>query len=120
MTHQSPGSLSPAPVDPGQQIAQLHHALMLVRQIAGREAPDGEESTALDQCARIGGAYGDAAPVVQRRFDALLSETVLWTAVGVEALLAADGSGAQPRAAAARLADELGRTLGGLSRLLGL
>lgn len=120
MTHQTPEFHVPSPTDAGRQIAQLSHALMLVRQMAGREVPGEGDAAALDEGARIGAAYGDAAPVVQRRFDALVAETALWAAAGVEALLAADDADTRPRAAAARLADELAKALRDLSRLLGL
>jgi len=117
MTHQAPAFPAPGSVEPGRQIAQLRHALALVEQIAGRAGAGGD--AALDRSARITTAYGDAPPISQRRFDALVAETAIWAAAGVEALLSASASG-QPGAAAGRLADELGRALGDLERLLGL
>ena len=108
MTHQShpEAALDGA----GQQVAQLFEVLALVERIAGR-APSGADGEALDAAARFGGAYADAAPVAQRRFDALAAEATAWAAVGVEALLAAGKLGRQPTAAARRLANELLKAL---------
>lgn len=118
MTHQSPAFEVPATADAGRQVAQLRQVLLLVEQIAGR-APIAGDDAALDETARLGTAYGDAAPIVQRRFDALVAETAIWAAAGVEALLSANSIERQPQAAAARLADELGRALRAISWLLG-
>ena len=116
MTHQSEPLTAPATNDAGQQVAQLRHVLGLVGQIAGR--PDAEAGdAALDEGARVTSAYDSAMPIVQRQFDALAAETAAWAAAGVAALLAAGGDGIQPRAAAARLADELDVAL---MRLCGL
>ena len=114
MTHQ-PHPQPPAPgADPGRQIAQLRQALQLVEALAaGRAAPPPD--AALDEAARIGGAYEKALPVVQRRFDALAAETADWAAAGVEARLAAESPS---RAAAARLAAEMEAALARISGLL--
>ena len=106
--------------DAGQQVAQLRHVLGLVEQIAGRDTPSSAGDAALDEGARISSAYWDAAPIVQRRFDTLSSETAAWAATAVEALLAAQGSDAPPRAPAARMADELRTALKELARILKL
>ena len=109
MNHQAPPLPSSAGPDLGRQIAQLREALRLIERIAGRPAgPQADD--ALDEAARISAAYEAALPVVQRRFEALAAETAIWAAAGVEALLAA-GEAAPPRAAAARLADSLGKAL---------
>lgn len=125
MTHHAPTvgiplSHEPGPLShkPGRQVAQLREALMLVEQIAGLASASTD--SALDEAARISGAYDAAAPIVQRRFDALVAETAGWAASGVEALLAAGRPGDPPRAAAARLAEELGGALRELSRVLRL
>ena len=116
MTHQAPPSSAPAGADPGRQVAQLREALRLVERIAGR-AESGSHEHRLDEAARISEAFARALPVAQRRFEARVSETALWAAAGVEALLAA-GEGAPPRAAAARLAASLDHTLSEMTALL--
>jgi hypothetical protein len=116
MTHQAPPSSAPSGADPGRQVAQLREALRLVERIAGRP-PSSSHEARLDEAARISEAYARALPVAQRRFEALVAETALWAAAGVEALLAA-GDGAPPRAAAARLAAVLARTLNEMASLL--
>lgn len=116
MTHQAPPSSVPSGADPGRQVAQLREALRLVERIAGRPESSSREAR-LDEAARISEAYARAVPVAQRRFEALVAETALWAAAGVEALLAAR-SGATPRAAAARLAAALERTLNEMAALL--
>jgi len=116
MTHQAPPSAAAAGADPGRQVAQLREALRLVERIAGRPESASSEDR-LDEGARISEAYARALPVAQRRFEALVAETALWAAAGVEALLAA-GEGGPPRAAAARLAATLERTLSEISILL--
>ena len=120
MTHQSPAFAMPATNDAGRQVAQLRHVLTLVEQIAGRPAGAEDRDAALDESARISGAYDDAVPIVQRRFDALVAETALWAAAGVEALLAANSPDRQSRGAAAALADELARALRTINRVLRL
>jgi hypothetical protein len=115
MTHQAPPSPAPPGIDPGRQVAQLREALRLVERIAGRPECATDERR-LDEAARISEAYGRALPVAQRRFEALAAETAVWAAAGVEALLAAGE--AAPRAAAARLALSLERTLSELADLL--
>ena len=116
MTHQAPPFVPPVGPDPGRQVAQLREALRLVERIAGRP-PAPAHDGALDEAARISGAYDCALPVVQRRFEALAAETAIWAAAGVEALLAADPSG-PPRAAAERLARQLDAALKALAALL--
>ena len=117
MTHQSPAQQMPLPVEAGRQMAQLRSVLLLVEQMAGR-MPSGGEDALLEEGARLSSAFDDARPVVQRRFEALVTETAAWAAAGVEALLAHQDSPEPPRAAAAALAVELDRTLDDLSRLL--
>lgn len=114
MTHQAPPSPAADGPDPGRQVAQLREALRLVERLAGEErGPD----RALDEAALISVAWEAALPVSRRRFEALASETALWAAAGVEALLAA-GDGGAPRAAAARLARQLDSALEELAALL--
>ena len=115
MTHQAPPSSAPPSADPGRQVAQLREALRLVERIAGRENA-GHEGR-LDEAARISDAYDRALPIARRRFETVAAETSVWTAVGVEALLAAAPS-KTPRAAAERLARSLERALNQMSRLL--
>ena len=114
MTHQAPPVSPSAGADPGRRLAQLREALRLVERIAGCETT---AEAGLDEAARLSAAYERGLPVAQRRFDALAEETAIWAAAGVEALLAA-GETAPPRAAAARLADTLGRALRGLEKAL--
>jgi len=112
MTHQSPIRYVPGAADAGGQIAQLRDVLRLVEQIAGRE-PGGGDS-ALEESARISSAYGNAQPVVQKRFDALVAETASWAAVAAEALV----EGEAGQAAASALADELEHALRDLARII--
>ena len=116
MTHQAPPSAAPSGADPGRQVAQLREALRLVERLAGRSASASHERR-LDEAARISEAYAGALPIAQRRFEALVAETALWAAAGVEALLAV-GEDAPPRAAAARLAAALERALSEMAALL--
>jgi hypothetical protein len=118
MTHQSPNFPIGAMADAGGQVAQLQQVLVLVGQIADRAGT--EDDGSLDQGARISVAYGNASPIVQHRFDLLIAETAIWAATGVEALLTADNPHNRPRAAAARLADELSVALKKIGRVLGL
>jgi hypothetical protein len=116
MTHQAPPSSAPPGADPGRQVAQLREALFLVERIAGRPESCPPDQR-LDEAARISEAYARALPIAQRRFEALVAETALWAAAGVEALLA-DPNGPPPRAAAARLAASLERALTSLGESL--
>jgi hypothetical protein len=102
--------------DAGRQLAQLREVLRLVEAVAGRPERRGAADAALDEAARVTQGYGDALPIVQRRFDALVAETVAWAAAGVDALTRAGG----PGPAAARLADELAGALEDLLALLRL
>jgi hypothetical protein len=112
MTHQAPALQADFSHDAAGQLSQLRQVLALVEQIAGRDGAPAE--AALDEAARIDTAYADALPVVRRRFDALVAETIGWAAAGVEALARAGG----PRPAAARLANELADAIEDLLRLL--
>lgn len=119
MTHQSPAHAAISGADAGRQVAQLRQLLALVDRIAGRRPAAGAVDAALDEAARVSSAYGDALPVVQRRFDALSAEASAWAAAGVEALVAASERGSA-RHAARRLAEELERSLSSLTALLRL
>ena len=114
MTHQPPPFAATPADDPGRQIAQLREALALVERLAGRAAPAGD---GLEEAARISAGHDRAPPIVRRRFDALAAESAVWTASGVEALLAAGDR--PPRAAAVRLADSIRAALSDLEALLG-
>ena len=115
MTHQAPPPAAPG-LDPGRQVAQLHEALRLVERLAGRGGGEHGERR-LDEAAQVSDAYDRALPIVQRRFDALAGETSVWTAAGVEALLAA-GRVAPAPAAAARLALQIETALSELTDLI--
>ncbi|HEV2748399.1 MAG TPA: hypothetical protein VGW34_14010, partial [Allosphingosinicella sp.] len=71
MTHQPVPRFMPSASGAGPRLAQLRQVLRLVEQIAGVER---ERDADLDQGARVGSAYADALPIVQRRFDALAAE----------------------------------------------
>ncbi|HEX8216550.1 MAG TPA: hypothetical protein VF577_03705 [Allosphingosinicella sp.] len=116
MTRHAPFNHAAPIADSPRQLAQLGQVLLLIERIAGRSGETGGPDAALDEAARIGAAYGDALPIVQRRFDALVAETAGWTAAGVEALTRAGGS----VAAAARLADELRDAIADITGLLKL
>ena len=116
MTRHAPLPDAAPASDAPRQLGQLRQVLLLVEQIAGRCDGALSPDAALDEAARIGDAYGEALPIVQRRFDALTAETSAWAAAGVEALTRTGGA----PAAAARLADELGQALDDLLKLLKL
>jgi hypothetical protein len=113
MTHQPPPFSAAPAEDPGRQVAQLREALALVERLAGR-APDG--AGGLEEAARISAGHDRAPPIVQRRFDALAAESVLWTTAALEALLAAGDP--PPRAAASRLAQSIRRVLAEMRALV--
>lgn len=115
MTHQSPPLSAPSVGDAAEQDARLREVLALVEEIAG-EAPTARQ--AYDEGARLSCAYEAASPLDRRRFDTHAAETARWAAAGVEALLANHARGRSPRAAAARLADELRAALSRLSTIL--
>lgn len=114
MTHQPPSFAATPAGDPGRQIAQLREALALVERLAGRPTPSAESG--LDEAASISAGHDRASPIVRRRFAALAAESAVWTASGVEALLAAGEN--PPRAAAARLADTIRATLAEMRALV--
>ena len=118
MTHQSLAYQVRNPVDAGRQVAQLRHVLRLVEDIAGAPRGPGDGDAALDESARVTSDYSEALPIVQRRFNALAAETAAWSAVAVEALLAAGER--RSKAAARRLAEELAKALTQLTALLRL
>ena len=118
MTHQQPSLSASTLADPGGQVAQLRYVLSLVDEITGRDGGGRDKDAALDEAAQIGAAYGHALPIDRRRFDAFAAITATWAAAGVEALLAHEGREQPPRAAAARLADEISMALKALTAIL--
>ena len=116
MRHQPHSHATRTPIDAGRQVAQLRHVLRLLDELAGNQSPAPTGDAALDEGARIGAAYYEAQPIVQRRFDTLAVETATWSTVAVEALLAA-GERRSP-AATARLASELDEALNQLAAMV--
>lgn len=114
MTHQSTHTYMPGLADAGGQVAQLRQVLVLVEEIAGRQAAPGRDGE-LDEAARVSAAYAHAAPVVQRRFDRIAGETARWAATAVETLLGLCDRGRPAGAAAAVVAVELRKALRTLS-----
>src|SRR5438093_9082427 len=114
MRHQWPIEKHPETSGVGGELAELRHVLTLVQDFAGRSSSSGD---ALDELARMTSDYARAPAIVQRRFDALAAETAAWAAVGIKALIACSSSN-PPRAAAARLADELGRAVKRLAKIV--
>lgn len=102
--------------DAGRHYAQLHEVLQLVESIAGGIGPNSD--AALDDSARVSSAYDVSPPIVQRRFDTLAAEMSAWASAGVDALAAAGDHRRQPKAAASRLAEELGEAMANLKKLL--
>ena len=117
MTQQSAAYSLPRVSDAGAQIAQLRQVLP-GRGMAGRAATGSARRCGARRSARIGAAYARALPIDQKRFDALAAETACWAAAAVEALLKLDDAAPAPDAAAGRLAEELGKGLRALGRLL--
>lgn len=117
MSHQAPAQPLPQPIEAGRQVARLRSVLLLVEELAGGAGGD-DSDAALDESACFSSAYAHAQPIAQRRFDALADETACWAATAVEALLAHQDAARAPRAAAAHLAAELGRSLGDLARIV--
>ena len=68
--------------------------------------------------ARIGGAYEQALPIDQRRFDQHAADTARWAAAGLQALLQLEEQGRPCRAAARALAERLSRALGELEGIV--
>ena len=117
MTRQ-PDRLRPSPAsDPGAEVAQLRGVLSLAGKMAGRPAA-ADENSALDKAARMSAAYGDAMPIVQRRFDAAAAEAAALAAAGMKALVALQDGRRPTGPAAARFADELALALGRLGAIL--
>ena len=116
MRHQSHSYDTNLPINAGPQVAQLRHVLRLVEELSGRRAATANADAALDEAARITTAYLQAEPIVRRRFGILAADIAIWSAAGVEALLAA-GESRSP-AAAQVLANELEQSLCRLSLML--
>ena len=114
MRHQWPIEKQPETGSGGREFAELRHVLTLAQEVAGRPSSSGD---VLNELARISSDYERAPAIVQRHFDTLAAETAAWAAVGINALMAYSSS-RPPRAAAARLADELGRAVKRLGRLV--
>jgi hypothetical protein len=102
--------------DAGRQYARLGNVLDLVRQISGQQGR--ARDRALDESARVSSAYEDAPPIVRRGFDTRVAEASGWASSGLDALAAAADPGQPPRAAAARLAEELDVAMTDLKKLL--
>ncbi|SMF61448.1 hypothetical protein [Allosphingosinicella indica] len=119
MSYQALPPIQHGPANAVRQLAQLAQLHGLVQRIAGEATGTAQPDDALDRSARISAAYDDAMPVVRKRFDALAAETAQWAASGVEALLQGRSDAPPPRAAAARLAEELSQVRGTLESLLG-
>ncbi len=117
MTQHNHAFLEFAGGDAGRHYARLGSVLDLVHQIAGNRPKAG--SRALDETARLIGAYEAASPIARRRFDTLASEASTWAAAGVDALASAADPARQPSAAARRLADELDEAMAEMRKLLG-
>ena len=118
MTRMTTTSCAPESAEAAEHCAQLRQILHLIEQIAGHETPSVGAETALDENARIASAFEAATPIVRRRFNAMLEETSTWASRGVGVLLAARDEPEPPRAAAARLASELGAALRELREIL--
>src|SRR5688572_22176967 len=116
MTQQNHAFDGQALGDAGRHYAQWHEVLQLVESIAGSSRPHSD--AALDDSACVSSAYELAAPIVQRRFDTLAAEMSAWASAGVDALAPVDDHRRQPRAAASRLAGELGDAMADLKKLL--
>ncbi|HEV2080778.1 MAG TPA: hypothetical protein VGR19_12910 [Allosphingosinicella sp.] len=117
MTQHNHVFLEVAGGDAGRHYARLGSVLDLVHQIAGSRPR--ARGRALDETARLIGAYEAAPPIARRRFDTLASEASVWAAAGVDALASAADPARQPKPAAGRLADELDEAMAEMRRLLG-
>lgn len=103
--------------DAGAEVTQLRQVLALVEEIAGR-TPARLDTNILDEAARVSAAYGNALPIVQKRFDALATHTATWAAAGVSALMKISEAERPTGPAAARLADELRKALSRLGEIV--
>ena len=117
MTQHNHAFLEFAGGDAGRNYARLGNVLDLVQQIAGSRA--WARDRALDETARLISAYEAAPPIGRRRFDTLASEAFVWAAAALDALASAADPARQPKAAALRLADELGEAMAQMKKLLG-
>jgi hypothetical protein len=115
MTDQSATFRAPGLTDAGAVIDRLRQVLALVRDIAGERS---QSARALDEAARLSGAYASALPIVQRRFDEQAVIVARWAATGLEALLILEERARPVKAAANRLADELERAMVDLARIV--
>ena len=114
MTLEWPIRYVPGAGDAGRRLAQLREVLDLVQEVGGCQA---RSDAALDEIARLSGAYATALPIVQKRFDALADQTEAWAALAVEALAKGEDDNA-PKAATAALAEELSLALDQLAAIL--
>jgi hypothetical protein len=106
----------PGLADAGAQVAQLRHMLDIVAAMAGK--PSTTRELALDEAARISAAYAAALPIDQKRFDRAASRATAAATAGAEALIDLEERGRPTAPAAARLAEELGRSLAALREAL--
>ena len=116
MTQQNHAFYELAGYDAGRHYSRLGNVLDLVRQIAGERGLGRDR--ALDESARVSSAYELAAPIVRRRFDTIVGEASAWAAAGLDALASAADPAKRPKAAAARLAEELDIAMADLKKLL--
>lgn len=119
MTQHDFPSYAPGLADAGGQVAQLREVLALVEEIAGASARSPGDG-AIEEAARISGAYAAAEPVCQRRFDDLAGQSARWAAGGVETLLILREANRPCAPAAAVLARALRKALAELSRVVGV
>lgn len=99
---------------PAEQLTELRAILALVNELAGASIPVAPEpyDHAVDK------RYDSAAPLVQRRFDAVAGETAAYAAAGLTALIAGRKQGAGASAAAAYLAREMEKSIHAMEKIL--
>jgi len=125
MTHYQVQNYPPA--DDGDAISalvRLRGALALVERMAEGantlpENPALLDQQALDDGATLTLAYANASSVARRRFDALASEAAGFAAAGLKALIQyKQRTGKECAPAARQLADEMGRSITAMSRII--
>ncbi|WP_147417687.1 hypothetical protein [Sphingomonas cavernae] len=99
---------------PAQHLTELRAIQALVNELADASIP----ALPLVADPALDKRYDSAAPLVQRRFDAVAGETAAYAAAGLTALIAGRRQGAGANAAAAHLAREMEKSIRAMEKIL--